>query len=141
MKITKKKLKKIILEELSGNRSFGNMAVAHMQPNAGQYLQNYPDGERPDNSDSPKQFARPEYKTLGIKTDIEEGEVLITIGKTRYKLMFENEDLTVGKVTPIDEYSFRIESDAVVWNDSTPAHVKFDSHLEKQIKDFSGREE
>ncbi len=141
MKITKQKLKQIILEELSGGKSFGSPAAAYMQPMNAVYLKNYPDGERPDNSDSPKQFVRPEYETLGVKKEIEEGEVLICIGKTKYKLIFDNEKYTSGHVIPEGEYKFTIDGEKIIWNDNVPTHVRFDSHLENQIKDFSGREE
>lgn len=141
MKITKEKLKQLILEELSGGKSLGSPAHAYMQPSYGVYLKNYVDGQPPDNSDSPKQFARPPYETLGSETSVEEGDVLITVGKTKYQLVFENEDLTAGKVMPLGEYKFTIENGKIEWFDNTPTHVRFDAHLEKQIKDFSGREE
>jgi len=141
MKITKKLLKQLITEEVSGGKSIGSPAYAYMQPSQAVFLKNYPDGNPPDNSDSPKQFARPPYKTLGVEATIEEGEILVTIGKTKYKLIFDNEDLTSGRVIPCDEYKFTIHDDQIDWFDNTPTHVRFDSHLEKQIKDFSGREE
>lgn len=141
MKITKNFLKKIIMEELSGGKSIGSPAAAYMQPSEAVYLKNYPSGERPDNSDSPKQFMREPYETLGVETQIEDGEVLIIIGKIKYKLIFDNEDLTSGHIIPCGEYKFTIRDGKIDWFDNTPTHVRFDAQLDKQIKDFSGREE
>jgi len=141
MKITKEKLKNLIMEEISGGKSFGSPAAAYMQPSQAVFLKNYPDGERPDNSDAPKQFVRPEYETLGVKSEIKDGEILICIGKTKYKLVFENEDLTSGYVVPDDQYKFNIENGKILWHDNAPTHVRFDTHLDQQIKDFSGRED
>lgn len=141
MKLTKAYLTKLIKEELSGGKSYGSPAAAYMQPLHATYLKNYPDGERPDNSEHPKQFMREPYETLGVETHIEDGEVLIVIGKTKYKLIFENEDLTSGYVIPVDQYKFTIDKDHVEWFENVPTHVRFDSQLDKQILDFSGREE
>lgn len=142
MKITKKNLKKIIEEEININLGMpGKGAPAYMAPNQGMYLKNYPGGEGPDNSDRPQMARREPYETLGVEVDIEDGDALIVIGKNQYKLIFDNEDLTSGKVVPMGEYKFTIDAGTVNWFDNAPAHVRFDSHLEKQIKDFSGREE
>ena len=141
MKLTKNFLKQIIAEELSGGKSIGSPAAAYMQPSVAVFLKNYPDGEKPDNSDSPKQFAREPYETLGVEASIEDGEILIIIGKTKYKLVFDNEDLTSGRAIPCDEYKFTIQDGKIDWFENVPTHVRFDSHLDKQIMDFSGREE
>jgi len=141
MKLTKSFLKKIIAEEVSGGKAVGSMASAYMQPSEAVYLKNFPSGERPDNSDSPKQFTRPPYETLGVKVETEDGETYVVIGKVKYKLVFDNEELTSGRVIPCDEYKFTIMDGKLDWFDNTPTHVRFDSHLDKQIKELSGREE
>lgn len=136
MKITKDTLKKIISEEISQGGPLS------MTPNQGAMLRNYaPTGRPPDNQSRPGYGTRPPYETLGVEKVIEEGEQLITIGKIKYKLVFDNEEGTSGHVEPIGEYKFTIDNGKVNWLEETPTHVRFDSHLEKQIKEFSGREE
>ena len=137
MKITKEKLKQLISEELS--QRDGPLGMA---PNQGAVLRNFaPTGRPPDNQSRQTIATRPPYETLGVEKIIEEGDRVITIGKIKYVLKFDNKELTSGHVEPVGEYKFTIDGDRLMWNESAPTHVRFDSHLEKQIKEFSGREE
>lgn len=141
MKISKQKLKQIILEEVGGQFLGTNSGPLSMQPNFGATLRNYaPTGKPPDNHSQPAYSGRPPYETLGVINETEDGEEYITIGKIKYKLVFDNEDLTSGHVEPVGEYKFTIDGDTISWNDNAPTHVRFDSHLEKQIMEYSGRE-
>lgn len=141
MKITKEKLKQIIKEEIGGQFLGTNSGPLSMQPNFGATLRNYaPTGKPPDNQSKPSYEGRPPYETLGVVNETEAGEEYITIGKIKYKLVFDNKQNTSGRVEPVDEYKFTIEESGVSWNEDVPTHVRFDSHLEKQIMEYSGRE-
>lgn len=141
MKISKEQLKKLILEELGG-QFIGSSGPLATSPNQGVTLRNYgPSGKPPDNSSRPRYEGRPPYETLGVETHIEDGQIYVTVGKIQYQVIFDNEDLTAGRVAPLGEFGFRIDNGVIEWNDSTPIHIKFDSSLEKQIIDLSGRED
>lgn len=142
MKLTKNFIKKLIMEEIGGPvpRSGNSM---HVYPGYG-YQKQFPDGNPPDNSNDTVYQGRPPYETLGVEVDTKDGQILITIGKLKYKLIFDNEDLTSGRVVPIGEYKFTVErkdlDSNLTWQGDAPPHVRFDSHLEKQILDYAGRE-
>ena len=143
MKITKNILKQIIMEEIGGykpNTSY-NVDMRYEDSNQGRQ---WPGG-RLDNQERPHYEGRPPYETIGAKLELENGQKVITIGKLKYELIFDNEELTSGHISPIGEYKFTInkQGDAsnINWVSQTPPHVRFDSQLEKQILDYSGREQ
>ena len=142
MKITKQKLKQIIMEEVGPVRgsSHGGM-LQHMYVGQGNLRNFAPTGEPPDNSTREPMTTRPPYETLGVKSEIVDGQIYLISGKTRYKLEFDDKDLSTGRVVPFDEYKFTIDNGQVTWFDNAPAHVRFDQHLEKEIMEFSGRED
>lgn len=141
MKISKEQLKKLIVEELGG-QFIGSSGPLATTSNQGATVRNYgPSGKPPDNSNKPFFQGRPPYETLGVETHIEDGQIYVTVGKIQYQVIFDNENLTSGRVSPIGEFGFNIVNNNVIeWNDSTPIHIKFDTQLEKQIIDLSGRE-
>ena len=61
-------------------------------------------------------------------------------GDSEYKLVFNNNDLTSGVVEPVGKYKFTIVNGMIEWFESTPAHVRNNAELERQILDYSGRE-
>ena len=147
MKLTKAKLKSIILESVgNGIAGIGNTgaSLAYVSPGGGGgYLQNFPKGMAPDNNNKEPMTTRPPYDTGPIDNPTEAGEVYVTQGKNVYRLVFDNEDLTTGRVMPVGEYQFTMDPNTktLTWFDNAPANVRFDSDLEKQIVDYSGREE
>ena len=148
MKITKEYLKKLIMEEVGPSRGLSNFAqLQHMYPGQGGLKNFAPTGEPPDNQTRDKAATRPPYETLGVKVDIEEGDAVVTSGKTRYKIKFvEGSNRQRVEVAPIDTYEATIDNGNVVWDHETPAFVKFDPHLDKSLKelvsvDFDDQEE
>jgi hypothetical protein len=136
MKITKDKLKQIIKEEIGGMPQYPGNGV---MPGYG-YMMNAPKGQLPDNRTyEPYQGSEP-HETGPVQTHIEGGVVYVTQGKNLFQLVFDNDNLTSGHVIPVGEYKFTIEAGMITWFDNTPANVRFDADLEKQIMDFSGRE-
>ena len=137
MKITKEYLKKLIVEEVGPNRGLSNSAqLQHMYPGQGG-LKNFPTGDPPDNSTRDQAATRPPYETLGVKVDIQEGDAIITSGKTRYQIKFiEGTDRQRVEVTPIDSYEATIDNGNVVWDMQAPAFIKFDPLLDKAIKEL-----
>jgi hypothetical protein len=145
MKLTREALKNIILESVgNGIAGIGNTgaSLANVYPGAG-YIRNFPKGMAPDNNNKEPMTTRPPYETGPVDNPTEEGEVYVTQGKNVYRLVFDNEDLTTGRVMPVGEFKFMIDANTKVinWLDDVPANVRFDTDLEKQIVDFSGREE
>lgn len=137
MKITKNTLKKLIKEEIT--QGAGPLSTI---PNQNAVLRNYgPSGKPPDNQSRQTIGTRPPYETLGVEVSTNADDTYITIGKIVYMLKFDNEDLTSGHVVPIGEYKFTIDGGVINWLDNVPTHVRFDSQLEKQVLEFSGREE
>lgn len=137
MKITKQRLKEIILEEVGPVRgtSHANM-LQHMYPGQGN-LKNFPTGEPPDNSTREPMTTRAPYETLGIKVDIRDGVAYVMSGKTKYKVWFpEGSDRTRIYVQPCDEYAATIDGERVDWDASAPAFVRFDPHLDQFIKEL-----
>jgi len=142
MKISKEKLKKLIMEEIGGQFIGGQSGPLSMASNQGAYLRNYaPTGKPPDNHNKDVMTTRPAYETLGVVNETEDGQEYITIGNIKYRLVFDNEDLTSGHVEPVGEYKFTIDNGKLDWFQNAPAHVRFDSHLQKQIMERSGRED
>jgi len=144
MKITREKLKQLIMEEVAGGFMPTNYGrIDFMGGGNKSHDRVYTSGEPPNNQNKDMFIGRPPYETLGVETHIEEGEIYLTIGKNQYKLIFEDEDLSRGIVTPIGEYKFNIsDQNKIEWiSDNTPVQVKFDSGLEKQILEFAGRGE
>lgn len=137
MKITKELLKKIIKEEVGPVKGAHGGALQHMYPGQGN-LRNFTTGEPPDNSTRDKAATRPPYDTLGVQVQIEEGVPYIISGKTRYRLEFEEgSERKRGYVIPEDEYGFTLDVGRIDWDQSVPAFVRFDPHLEKSIKDLT----
>lgn len=143
MKLTKNVLKQLIMEEIGGRGSIGgsNRSLAYAMPSSGQ-LQNYPRGEPPNNHNYMPYSGRDPYETGDVENHIQAGEVLNVNGNVQYELFFEDEDLTSGVVVPIGAYKFNIDKHTgqLSWVSDAPAHVRNNSDLEKQIKDYSGRE-
>lgn len=137
MKITKSQLKKLIMEEIGGMPS--RSGQGNVYPGAG-YIKNYPDGQPIDNRTYQPYAGREPYEVDAPKTHIKDGETYVTQGKNVFALVFDNPELTSGRVVPVGEYKFTIDNGVINWFDNAPANVRFDANLEKQILDFSGRE-
>ena len=141
IKLTKNKLKQLIKEEIA-NPSRNVQVTKVFSPTFGsQPIRNYKNGEPPDNNNRDMAYTRPPYETGDVETHIKEGEVYVTQGKNQFQLVFHNDDLTSGCIYPIGEYKFNIVGGVIEWNDNAPANVRNDADLEKQIKDYSGRED
>ena len=137
MKITKDILKKLIKEEIGGMASKGG--EGNVYPGYGYFL-NAPQGKLPDNRTYQPYEGREPYETGPRELGTEPEQIYVTQGKNIYQLVFDNEDLTSGRVVPVGEYKFTIGPGGIDWFDNAPANVRFDAGLEKQILDFSGRE-
>jgi hypothetical protein len=137
MKITKETLKKLIMEEIGAT---GRKGEGNAYPGYG-HMMNFPTGEKPDNKNAEPYSGREPYETGPVETHIKDGEMYVTQGKNKFHLIFDNEQLTSGRVVPIGEYKFTIDVGGITWFEEAPANVRFDANLEKQILDFSGREE
>jgi hypothetical protein len=137
MKITKETLKKLILEEIGGMPQ--KTGDGNIYPGYG-YTKNFPSGEAPDNRTYDPYKGREPYETGPIVTQIKDGEMYVTQGKNKFHLIFDNPELTSGRVIPMGELKFTIDNGAINWFEEAPANVRFDANLENQILDFSGRE-
>lgn len=141
MKITKKQLKQLILEEIGGMPR--NAGEGNVYPGYG-YTKNFPTGEPPDNQKYDIYKGKDEYKTGDIpKPQLKDGEKTVTQGKNVYVLEFnKGSDNLSGQVTPVGSYKFTIDpaGPSINWDGSTPANVRFDANLEKQILEFRGTE-
>lgn len=136
MKITKEKLKQLIMEEIGGKPQYPGNGI---YPGYG-YMKNAPLGQLPDNRTYEPYQGKEPYETGPVETHIKDGIIYVTQGKNMFQLVFNNEDLTSGHVIPIGQFGFTIDSGIINWFDNTPVNVRFDADLEKQILDFSGRE-
>jgi hypothetical protein len=136
MKISKTLLKQLIMEEIGGMSQKGE---GNAYPGYG-YVMNSPQGQLPDNRTYEPYKGRDAYETGRTPTTTEEGEMYITQGKNVYRLVFDNPELTSGRAVPVGEFKFTIDNGTLSWFENTPANVRFDASLEKQILDFSGRE-
>jgi hypothetical protein len=60
-----------------------------------------------------------------------------------FKLVFDDDELSQGRIYPVGEYKFQIDKHTgqLSWVSEVPFHVENNSDLEKQIKDYSGRED
>ncbi len=139
IKLTKNKLKALILEELSAPNTYSS-GKAFMKTLGQEYIRNYKDGVPPNNQNAERAFASEPYETGPIETHIQGGETYVTQGKNQFKLVFHSDDLTSGVVQPVGEYKFNIVNGMIEWNESAPANVRNDADLERQILDYSGRE-
>jgi hypothetical protein len=105
-------------------------------------MKNFPTGEPPSNQRLEPFTGRPAYETGEIpEPAIKDGEKLVTQGKNVYLLEFEKDSKKLaGKVTPLGEYKFYVDVNgkAITWEGETPANIRFDSNLQKQILDFRG---
>jgi hypothetical protein len=141
MKISKNQLKKLIMEEIGGMPA--RAGEGNVYPGYG-YTKNYPDGQPIDNRTYQPYQGREPYELSGEVTgpkDVE-GELFLTDGKNIYLLQFNDKDTrNSGRITPIGEFGFTIDGNAINWFDSTPAHIRFSSRIEKQILEFSGKED
>lgn len=140
IKLTKNKLKQLIIEEIAGPRKnlYGSKVFA---PTLGaEYIRNYKDGVPPNNQNADRAFTREPYETGPVETHIQAGETYVTQGKNQFQLIFHNDQLTSGVVVPVGEYKFTIVNGMIEWNQEAPANVRNDTDLERQIMDYSGRE-
>lgn len=140
IKLTKNKLKQLILEEISGPNPYTQGGKVFTKTLGAEYIRNYKNGEPPNNQNADQAYAREPYETDPVETHIKGGEVYVTQGKNQFKLMFDNDDLTSGVVIPVGEHKFNIVNGMIEWNESAPANVRNDADLEQQIMDYSGRE-
>jgi hypothetical protein len=139
MKLTKRIIKQLIKEAMDPNPNTGGGVMYQNGPSNG-YDRAYKNGSPPDNSNRPEYQGSEEYETGPIKTHIEKGETYVTQGLNKFKLVFNNDDLTSGHVEPVGRHGFHITNGVLNWYGGTPVNVKNDSDLEKQILDYSGRE-
>jgi hypothetical protein len=141
MKLTKEIIKKLILEDYNNpNPNTGGGRIWSGAP-AQQYIRNYKNGDAPDNQNKEPYQGRDPYETGPIETHITNGEIYVTQGKNQYKLIFTDENLTSGYLEPIGQFGFHIQSGMIEWHDQVPANVRNDTDLERQIMDYSGRED
>jgi hypothetical protein len=139
IKLTKNKLKALIMEELSAPNTYSS-GKAFMKTLGQEYIRNYKDGVAPNNQNAEPAFSREPYETGPVETHIQGGETYVTQGKNQFKLVFNNDELTSGVVQPVGEHKFNIVNGMIEWNESAPANVRNDAELERQILDYSGRE-
>jgi len=141
MKITKKQLKQLILEEIGGMPR--NAGEGNVYPGYG-YMQNFPKGEPPDNQKYEIYKGREPHETGEMpKPALKDGQKFVTQGKNVYVLVFNKDSKNLsGKVEPVGEYKFTIDpaGPCINWEGETPANVRFDANLEKQILEFRGTE-
>jgi len=137
MKITKKLIEQLIKEEIGGVPQYSGDGV---YPGYG-YMKNAPDGKLPDNNTYEPYKGREPYPTDAETPKMEEGQMFVAQGKNVYLLEFvPNSDRMAGRLTPVGYFEFTVNEvqNALNWNESAPANVKFDAKLEKQILEFRG---
>lgn len=142
MKITKEKLLQLIKEEIGGMPH--GTGEGNVYPGYG-YTMNFPGGQPPDNRTYEPYKGRDPYETgEGPKPALKEGEIYVTQGKNVFLLEFEEgTDHRKGRVTPVGSYEFTIDpaGPTITWFESTPANVRYDASLQKQILEFRGVDE
>lgn len=140
-KLNKQTLKNLIMEEIA-NPARNIQPSKTFAPTLGsEYIQNYRNGVPPDNNNKLPAYERPPYETGEVETHIKGGELYVTQGKNKFNLVFNNDELTSGTIEPTEKFGFYIQNGMIVWHDSTPANVRNDADLCKQILDYSGREQ
>ena len=137
MKITKELIKQLIKEEIGGMPQYPGNGV---YPGYG-YMMNSPEGKLPDNNTREPYKGRDAYPTDAEAPKMEEGQMFVSQGKNVYLLEFApNSERKAGRLTPVGSFEFTVNEaqNALDWNGSTPANVRFDAKLEKQILEFRG---
>ena len=106
------------------------------------YMQNYPDGQPIDNRTYQPYEGREPYETGDYpQPSLEDGEIYVTQGKNIYLLRFTpDSDHMSGEVIPVGSFKFTVDPacESVSWFGDTPANVRFDAKLQKQILEFRG---
>jgi hypothetical protein len=145
MKLTKDKIKQLIMEEIASSAmpsGGSNRSLAYAMPSSG-HLKNFPKGDRPNNHNYQPFEGKPPYETGDVENHIGPDELLDVNGNMEFKLVFDDDELSQGRIYPVGEYKFQIDKHTgqLSWVSEVPFHVENNSDLEKQIKDYSGRED